>query len=349
MYAFSIVCRLIAIKEMNDQIKEKKQTVFITGGLGFIGSVVCQRFLDAGYRVVVYDALKTYVSPLVDKNYTTYLAHRYRKLEGKVEVIQGEVQDYFKLRDAILSTEPNIIVHLAALPISDLSDKYSHEAVAAIYNGTHNILESIKDRPIQKFVLASSSMVYGDFQYRPCDEKHSTNPTGVYGVTKLGAEQLTQMYARRYKLQYAIIRPSAVYGPTDCNRRVTQIFLENAIYGKPIVLHGGGKSELDFTYVEDTAQGIFLAATEDASNGEIFNITYGQGRSLMDLATLVRQYFPNAEIVVKEVAEDERRPARGTMDISKARSLLGYNPRFSLEEGMKHYVAFLTNLHGEKI
>ncbi|KKS38728.1 MAG: 3-beta hydroxysteroid dehydrogenase/isomerase family protein [Parcubacteria group bacterium GW2011_GWA2_42_14] len=310
-----------------------------------MGAMLCRKFLEAGDRVVVYDAFRSYLSPLIDQNYSLYFKKRYEGLENKVEVVHGDVRDYVLLNDSVRNAKPDRIIHAAAFPIADLSDKYPHEAVAVTYNGAHNILEASKNLGLKRFVLISSSMIYGDFKYKPCDESHSTEPKGIYGSTKLGSEILTKTYSRRYKFSYAIVRPSAIYGPTDCNRRVTQLFLENAIKGEPIVLHGGGKSELDFTFVDDAAQGIFLATKEEKGANETFNITYGQGRTLEELAEIVKQHFPKTKIVYKEIPEGEQRPSRGALDISRARNLLGYKPRYSLEEGINRYVDFLKDIH----
>ena len=323
----------------------KSEKIFITGGLGFVGSMLCRKFLEAGDMVVVYDAFRSYLSPLIDQNYSLYFKKRYEGLENKIEVIHGDVRDYVLLSDSIKKVQPDRIIHAAAFPIADLSDKYPHEAVAVTYNGVHNILEASKNLALKRFVLISSSMVYGDFKYKPCDESHSTEPKGIYGSTKLGSEILTKTYGRRYKFPYTIVRPSAIYGPTDCNRRVTQLFLENAIKGEPIVLHEGGRAELDFTYVDDAAHGIFLAAKHENAANETFNITYGQGRTLQELAEIVKQHFPAVEIVYKEIPEGEQRPSRGALDISRARNLIGYKPQYSLEEGINRYVDFLRDIH----
>jgi len=322
----------------------KSETIFITGGLGFVGAVLCRKLLDRGDRVVVYDAFKSYLSPLTDNKYDLYFKHRYKGIENKIEVIHGDVRDYVKLYESVQRTKPDRIIHLAAFPIADLSDQYPHESLSVTYNGTHNVLEASKNLNLKRFVFISSSMVYGDFRFKPCREDHPTEPKGIYGSTKLGSEILTKTYARRYKFPYTIVRPSAIYGPTDCNRRVTQLFLENAFGGEPIVLHGGGKSELDFTFVDDAAEGIFLAAKKEKGANETFNVTYGQGRTLEELAVAVKQYFPNVQIVYKEIPEGEQRPARGALDISKARTLLGYNPRYPLEEGIRRYVEFIKDV-----
>ena len=187
-------------------------------------------------------------------------------------------------------------------------------------------------------------MVYGNFKKLPCPENHPTNPKGIYGVTKLGAEHLTRVFAERNNFNYITIRPSAVYGPTDSNRRVVQLFIENALNGKPIELHDGGQNKLDFTFVEDLADGIVLALKKDSVKNQTFNLTRGQGRSLKALAKIVKTHFPKVKIISKPLDKSLRRPKRGAMDIKKAKKLLGYQPQFTLEKGVKKYIQFLKSV-----
>lgn len=328
---------------------KKKEKIFITGGLGFIGSYLTKLFLEQGDEVFIYDFLKSYVSPLEEDLFYDYLKIRYKDIGSRATVIEGDIRDAHRLSHSIATVKPDKVVHLAALPIADLSDDYPDEAVGVNFLGALNLLNATKDvSSIKKIVTISSSMIYGDFKYKPCDELHLTEPKGIYGGSKLGAEIMTRVHTNRSGIPHIIIRPSAVYGPTDCNRRVTQLFIEKAIAKEPLILHDGGEAELDFTYVEDIAQGIFLATKNDKVLNETFNITRGEGRSLKELATIVKKYFPNTEIRSETISEMKRRPKRGALDISKAKKLLGYDPKFSLEQGMEKYINFIKNLRFEK-
>lgn len=326
-------------------MKQNKETIFITGGLGFIGSYVSRKLADAGDRVVAYDLFKSFVSPLVSKRYHKYLEHRIKSLKGKVEVIEGDIRDSFRLREAVLKTNPDKIIHFAGLPIADISDQFPEEAISINFQGTANLLNSaVSAKSLKKIVNISSSMTYGDFKFTPAPEDHPQKPKGLYGVTKLGAEHLTRVFAERNEFNYINIRPSAVYGPTDSNRRVVQLFIEAAMSGKPIILHDGGNDKLDFTYVEDISEGIVLAVKNDKVNNETFNMTYGQGRSLKSLANIVKKHFPEAKIIHKKLDKSLRRPKRGSMDITKAKKLLGYSPAYSLEKGVAAYISYIKSL-----
>ena len=158
---------------------------------------------------------------------------------------------------------------------------------------------------------------------------------------KLGCEYLIKAYSKQYGINYTIVRPSAVYGPTDCNGRVVELFVTNALQGKPIVLENAGLHKLDFTFVEDIARGFSLSTKKMASN-KTFNITYGEGRSIGDLARVIGDYIPSTKTIIKKV--DTYRPNRGTLDISLARKYLGYNPHFSLEKGIRCYIDFIQSV-----
>ncbi len=319
--------------------------VFLCGGAGFIGAEITRQLLRLGHEVVIYDAFLDFIGPL-HSNYQHYLKKRMEGIKDKVKIIKGDVRNAGELSRALKETQPEKVVFLAALPIATISNKEPETAASILSNGLINCLEAVRRFPsINQFIYASSSMVYGDFAYTPADEEHPTNPKDVYGGLKLAGELLTKVYGTQYGLKYTIIRPSAVYGPTDVNRRVSQIFLENALAGKKLTLHNGGESKLDFTYVEDIAQGFVKALISPTAINQTFNITHGEGRSLKELAETIKKHVPGVQIEHTETPKDEKRPERGTLNITKARTLLGYEPQYSLEEGMKKYFEFMQE-HG---
>lgn len=317
--------------------------ILITGGAGFIGSYVCRRLLDMGHEVVVFDAFVQYISPLksILKEYTEL---RFQGIADQIDFRRGDTRDKAHLRRVIMDTRPDRILHLAALPIADLSNRHSEEALTSILEGAVNVLEVLRDVDfVDRFVYISSSMIYGDFEVIPAPEDHPKRPKDIYGGTKYAGEVMTETYSRRYEIPYSIIRPSAVYGPYDVNRRVSQIFVENALLGKPITLFGGGIQTLDFTYVEDVTEGMIKVMFHENAEGEAFNITYGRGYTLRELADILLTQCPNLEVKVVE-EEDVFRPKRGALSIEKAKKMVGYNPQISLEEGLKRYLEIYRNL-----
>ncbi len=316
--------------------------VLITGGAGFIGYFITKELLVRGDEVIIYDAFVNYASPL-RSHYSQYLNIRLADIQNNVRLIRGDVRHRGCLVRALKGTKPEIVIHLAAIPIATVSNQFSEGAIEINLNGTTTVIEAIRVADsVKRFIYASSSFVYGNFKYTPADEKHSTSPIDIYGGTKLSGEILTKAFSKRSGIEYVIVRPSAVYGPTDANRRVTQIFLENALQGAPLTLHNGGLSKLDFTYVTDTAHGFVLAAYASEAKDKTFNITRGEGRSLKELVEILQSLIPDVKTI--EDKPNEVRPVRGALDISKAKTLLGYEPKYSLEEGMKLYLDFVKKI-----
>lgn len=330
------------------KIAEKNKKIFITGGVGFIGFYLTRKLIEKGYFVTTYDAYLNYIEP-EKSNYNSYLNYRLEKLRpfldsGKLKMIRGDIRNKNEISRALTEEKPDVVVHLAALAISTASQKFSEDAMNINLNGTVNILEAIREcKTIKRFIYTSSSMVYGNFEYSPADENHPRSPLEIYGGTKKAGEVLTKVFARQFDFEYVIIRPSAVYGATDSNKRVSQLFVENALKGKPLILHNAGESKLDFSFVEDVADGFVLAIEKTNAKNETFNITRGEGRSLKELAEIVKMHIPTTKIEMRPAPKDEKRPERGALDISKAKKILGYSPKTNLEDGMKEYISFIKN------
>ena len=318
--------------------------VLVTGGLGFIGAEVSKQLLDAGAEVVILDSFASYF-PLFHEDaglYQRFVHDRVAPLNGRVQLERGDTRHKDELRRVMLKHRPDRVIHLAALPLANVSTTYSEEAIGSIVAATTNLLEVVRDLDhFERFVYASSSMVYGEFVEHPATESHPTHPKNIYGGAKLCGEVVTRTYGEALGIEYAIVRPSAVYGPTDVNRRVVQIFVENALRGRPLVLKGGASNALDFTYVKDIASGFVKAALVPAAANETFNITRGEGRTLGELVGILREII--GDIEVEEAELDHIIPRRGALDTSRARQILGFESAYALEDGVREYVEFVRS------
>ena len=313
--------------------------ILITGGAGFLGYHITKELLKHNVEVVLYDAFLNYIPPL-ESSYATYLRYRLNDLKNKACVIRGDIRNRGCLAKALKETAPDLVIHLAAIPIHKASNDFSEEAIQINLNGTVTILECLRQADsVKRFIFTSSSFIYGDFDYEPADENHPSRPIDIYGGTKLSGEILTTAFSKKFGMEYTIIRPSAVYGPTDANCRVTQILINAALTNRPLTLHNGGEERIDFTYVKDTAHGFVLAALSDQAKNETFNITRGEGKSVKEFVEVIRKRLPGITIQTK--SSDERRPKRGALDNAKAKRILGYEPGYDIEKGVNEYIDFI--------
>ena len=304
-----------------------------------MGSRVARKFVERGDEVFVFDTFKQYLLPDPTAEQPNLLI-RLKDFIDSIELIQGDTLEKDHLRRTLTKVEPDIVVHMAALPLAFMAIEHSEDAFRSILGSTVNFLEIIRDmaRPC-RLVYTSSSMVYGDFAGDSVTEDADTDPKEIYGSFKLSGEVVCRGYMKCYDLDVTIVRPSAVYGPYDANQRVLQKFIGRALRGEPLKVDGDGSMRLDFTYVDDAAQAIFLAATHGKARGETFNVTRGRSRSLKEAIDIIQEKLP--DLSVEYVPKPSYIPKRGTLDITKARTLLGFEPKYDLEQGIPEYIEHL--------
>tara|TARA_Y100001968_G_C19438312_1_gene761057 strand:+ start:366 stop:1337 length:972 start_codon:yes stop_codon:yes gene_type:complete len=318
----------------------------VTGGLGLIGTFISKELLDQSIvdKVVCLDHFGRYVSS-TRPDFQDHRKHRLEMLGDRVIIERGESKYRSVIHKILEKYRPEYVFHLAALPLAKLDNLNSEEAIEGSVLSTTNILDIIsllssEKSFVKRFVYASSSMVYGDFQESSATEEHPTNPKEIYGTMKLAGEVITRGLGKFHQIDFSIVRPSAVYGPTDMNRRVSQIFIDKARHGEKLTVQGEDEA-LDFTYVKDIANGFILAATRPEGSQQTFNITHGRAHTLIEFAETLKEFYPNLEYEV--VPRDHFRPKRGTLSINKARKLLKYQPKYSLTEGIKECLEFYNN------
>jgi nucleoside-diphosphate-sugar epimerase len=320
-------------------------TVLVTGGAGFIGAHASAALAAEGHDVVAVDPLRTY-SYSFEPHHWYGLRYRRETLLRDARVVVGSTENRDEMRRAMMDVKPDYVLHLGALPLATVARVSADHAFESILRGTFNLVElALELGTVQKFLYVSSSMAYGDFTKIPMPETERTAPKDPYGGFKLAGEVIVETFSRAQGLPYAIVRPSAVYGPTDMNDRIVQRFVECALWNRPLTIVDPENTMLDFSYVKDVAQGLMKALLSPVTN-ETFNITAGEGRTLADLYELLRAQFPDMPVEVSTKTEDFR-PKRGALDVSKARTLLGYEPLYPLERGVQEYVDFLSSLPTE--
>ena len=323
------------------------KTALITGGLGFIGTHIAIDLLKTKKvkKCILLDNFGGYMNP-TKKNFYDYRKKRLDLIKNKV-IERCDTSNVKSVFEIIKKHQPEIIFHTAALPLAKLDNLNTDEAKIGSVDSTVNILDAIsflqkikKKYKCKRFIYISSSMVYGDFKTNKVNEKSPVKPKEAYGTMKLAGEIITKGISRLNNIPYTIIRPSAVYGPTDMNRRVSQIFIENAFNNKLIEIEGKNE-KLDFTYIEDLAKGCVLAGTKEKGINQTFNITFGRAQTLYSFVMNLKKLFPDLKFKIK--TRDKSKPSRGTLSINKAQKFLNFNPKYSLKIGVKKYVKYLID------
>jgi nucleoside-diphosphate-sugar epimerase len=319
--------------------------ISIVGGAGFIGHHLALALVDQGAEVEVVDSLNVNNMVAVAGSgpehdlrdlYMRFLNERLDLLRAAgIRFIVQDARDYHLVGRTIAEFEPHSIVHMAAVSNAGTSNKDPYTTFDHSLRTLENALDCARDR-VEQFVFLSSSMVYGDFLTEEVTEDHPLNSIGIYGALKVAGERIVVAYQQVFDLPYTIVRPSALYGPRCVSRRVGQRFIERALRGDALHIQGDGSDRLDFTYIDDLVQGLCRVLCHPAALNEIFNITYGASRTVLEVAEIVQTEFPGTEIEFFE--RDSLMPFRGTLSVAKARELIGYDPQNPVEVGFAKYI-----------
>lgn len=331
----------------------KDRRIAIIGGGGFIGHNLALHLKSLGGDVHVIDGLEVnnFLSLMGNKDSVPYPHMMLQVINERIRLLQEtevplhvqDARDYHALCHMLTEINPQVIVHLAAVSHANRSNKNPYTTFDHSLRTLENALDWSRGR-VEHFIFLSSSMVYGNFKTPVVTEETVCEPLGIYGALKYGAEKIIIAYNQVFKLPYTIIRPSALYGERCVSRRVGQIFIENALMGQPIKMSNGGAEALDFTYIADLVDGIVKSIENPNARNEIFNLTYGSARSVADMAEIIQQHFPGIKIQNEE--RDNLMPERGTLDVTKARRLIGYEPSWSLDKGYPRYIAWYKEMFG---
>jgi len=310
--------------------------VLLVGGAGFIGHHLALALADIGHEVRCFDSLATNnLHSAGTDEHQGFLAERQALLrKARIPLVVEDARDFEAVCRQIRAFKPHVLVHLAAVAHAGRAHKDPHSTFDHSLRTLENALDASRAN-VEQFIFFSSSMAYGDFPGGIAHEDLPLAPKDVYGTLKACGEMMVKVYGERFALPWTIVRPSALYGERCVAGRVIQKFIEGAIAGNPIVVRGSGA--LDFTYIGDLVNGVLRAIVcRDSAVRNVFNLTYGQGRTIAELAEMIRAEFP--DVKVRHEPADEFMPERGTLIVRKAKEMLGYDPRFPLEKGLKRYI-----------
>ena len=322
---------LIYLEEFKDLDEGLEILIVITGGAGFIGSHLVERFLNDGHDVLCLDNFDEYYDPAIKwKNIARFLDR------DNFTLLKGDIRDGDLVHRALEGAD--CVFHLAAqagVRASVLDPLKAHEINTL---GTLNILQAALDCGIQKVVYASSSSVYGKVEYLPFDEAHPRVPVSPYGLSKLMAEEYCRLFHEIYGLETVSLRYFTVYGPRMRPDLAISIFTNRALQNLPIEIFGTGEKTRDFTYIDDVVRANVLAVK---CKGGVYNIGSGERISIKGLAELIiEQTNSGSKIIFREDARGDAQHTWACTD--RARTELGWSSEVGIEEGLKRYIKWLT-------
>jgi dTDP-glucose 4,6-dehydratase len=307
--------------------------VLVTGGAGFISSNFIRHLLRATpYEVVSLDAL-TYAGNI--ENLADVISHE------RLSFVHGDIRDHDLVRQVV--GEVDVIVNAAAESHVEKSiAEGAREFVTTNVEGTQILLDAIREAPVERFILISSSEVYGTARYAPMDEEHPLEPRSPYAATKAGADRLAYSYWVTYELPVVIVRPFNNYGPRQHPEKVIPRFITQALDDEPLTVHGDGGASRDWLYVDDDAEAIeaIIEAPLDRVAGETINVATGLDISVADIADLVLELLDRPPTLREHVEERPGQVRRHIGSTEKAQALLGWRARTRFEDGLERTVAW---------
>lgn len=314
----------------------KMKTVLVTGAGGFIGSHLTEGLVDRCANV------RAFVRYNSRNDWGLLELLPYERLK-EIEIFMGDLKDADAIRQAIKGVD--IIFHLGSLIAIPYSYTNPRETIETNMLGTLNVLTAAREEQVEKIVHTSTSEVYGTAQYVPIDERHQLQGQSPYSASKIAADKIAESFYCSYNLPVAIIRPFNTYGPRQSARAVIPAIISQAATKK--IYLGSLHPTRDYTYVKDTIGAFIKIATSPESIGEVINIGSNYEISIGNLAEkIVSLIGNNAEIISDDSCRI--RPERSEVnrlwcDNTKAKTLLGWSPTISLEDGLKETVDWVLD------
>src|SRR5215208_898623 len=310
------------------------RNVLVTGGAGFIGSHLVARLLAEGrWRVSVVDDFNDFYDPALKRRNVAPHAGR----EG-FALREADIRDRAALEEVFKGAKFDVVVHLAAR--AGVRPSLAEPVLYAEtnINGTVNLLELAREHGVRQFVFGSSSSVYGENEKVPFAEEDPVNrPISPYAATKAAGELLCHTYSHLFGLRCVCLRFFTVYGARQRPDLAIHKFARLISEGRPIPVFGDGTTRRDYTFVEDIVAGVRAAMDYEASDYEVVNLGGSRTVSLSELIALLERELGQRAVIDRQPPQPGDVP-QTYADVSKARRLLGYDPRTPIEEGIRRFV-----------
>jgi len=311
----------------------------ITGGAGFIGSNLIRHLLHTEKEISIscidnFDPF--YAKEIKERNISEF------KNDSHFRLLRYDLsKTSAKELSETISKPVDVIVHLAAKAgvRPSILDPLSYQQANVF--GLQNLLDFANERNIKQFVFASSSSVYGVNDHFPWREDERLLPISPYAMTKLAGEMLGHVYSKLYGTRFIALRFFTVYGPSQRPDLAIHKFTKAILNDRPITMYGEGNTSRDYTYVDDTVQGIVAAMKYDQTNFEIINLGNNYSVSLNELVSAIEKVIEK-KAVIEQLPEQPGDVPKTFADISKAKQLLGYEPKTRLNEGLQKFYEWFS-------
>lgn len=303
-------------------------TYLVTGGAGFIGGHVAEALLERGDRAVIIDDFNDYYDPAIKRRNAERLSQY-----DNCAIVEGDIRDAALIKRIFADHDITQVAHLAAMAGVRKSVHQARLYMDVNVNGTLNLLEAAKSAGVSRFVLASTSSVYGNTRRLPFVETDTADrPLAAYPASKRAAELLAYTYHNLVDMHVTVLRLFNVYGPAGRPDMMPWRLLDATQTGEEIKLFNGGDIHRDWTYIADTVEGV-LAALDRPLGYEIINLGCGAPISLRDFVEIIEEYADKG-INTVSVPTPLSDPPITYCNNSKARDLLGFAPSFPIREGL---------------
>lgn len=307
-------------------IKDKR--IFFTGGAGFIGTKLCSLLCNYN-EILIYDNLNR--NSIKNTNLLK---------NNNIKLVEGDILDFNHLKSVVDEFKPDMVIHLAAIAGVDTVIKSPVNTMKVNMIGTYNILEAVKKYKIDRFIDFSTSEVFGSYAYK-VDEQHTTNlaPVGearwTYSVSKLAGEHLAHSYYKEYGTPVVTVRPFNIYGPGQVGEGAIHQFVVRAIKNNQMQIHGDGDQIRSWCYIDDFVDGIMLCLDKKEAIGQSFNIGNPRGTVTISMLAHLIKRISNSEAEIIYVPKNYVDVELRIPSIDKAKSILGFEPKYDLADGLE--------------
>jgi len=309
--------------------------VLVTGGAGFIGGHLAERFVADGHDVVVLDNLDPFYDLDIKRHNIDTAREAAAASDGSYEFVEGDVRDAGLVTELV--ADADYVYHQAAQAGVRPSVENPRKYDAVNVDGTLNLLDACRDSGIERFVMASSSSVYGVPRSLPYEETHPTTPVSPYGASKLAAERYAMAYSDVYDLPAVALRYFTVYGPRMRPNMAISNFVSRCMNDDPPIVYGDGTQTRDFTYIDDVVEANVTLLDTDAADGQVLNIGSTDNIEIRTLAEEIRDHLsPKLELVYEERHDADAEHTHA--DTTRAQELLGYEPSHTIREGVAKFI-----------